>query len=63
MKSKSLVCTKIPQKNQNLSKIVRGALFGTSSSRHQIVSSRDSFLKEVGHPFRGGTVNLSQFGH
>ena len=52
---------KYPQETENLSKIVRGALCPPFCRRYQIVSIKDTCLLEIGHPFRRGTVHLSQF--
>ena len=46
IRSKSLIYTKIPLKTEILSKMVRGALFGTFCSQYQIVSSKDTFFLE-----------------
>ena len=62
IRSKSLSYTRIPQKTENLSKMVRGALFRAFCSQYQIVLSKETFLQDIGHPFRRGTVHLNQFG-
>ena len=43
-RSKTLSYTKIPQKTENLSKMVRGALFGTFCNQYYIVSSKETYL-------------------
>ena len=43
-RSKTLSYTKIPQKTENLSKMVRGALFGTFCNQYYIVSSEETYL-------------------
>ena len=43
-RSKTLSYTKIPQKTENLSKMVRGALFGTFCKQYYIVSSKETYL-------------------
>ena len=43
-RSKTLSYTKIPQKTENLSKVVRGALFGTLCNQYYIVSSKETYL-------------------
>ena len=62
IRSKSLTNTEIPLKTENFSKIVWGTLFGTFSSKYQIILSKKTFLSENGYPFRGGTIRLDQFG-
>ena len=54
--------TKIPLKTENFSKIVQGALFGTSFSQYQIFQSKTTFLEETGHHFSRRAVYLSHFG-
>ena len=44
IRSKRLTYSKIPQKTENLSKMIQEALFGSFYSRCQIVSSKDTFL-------------------
>ena len=43
-RSKTLSYTKIPQKTENLSKMVRSALFGTFCNQYYIVSSKETYL-------------------
>ena len=43
-RSKTLSYTKIPQKTENLSKMVRGALFGTFCNQYYIISSKETYL-------------------
>ena len=43
-RSKTLSYTKIPQKTENLSKMVRDALFGTFCNQYYIVSSKETYL-------------------
>ena len=43
-RSKTLSYTKIPQKTENLSKMVRGALFGNFCNQYYIVSSKETYL-------------------
>ena len=43
-RSKTLSYTKIPQKTENLSKMVRGTPFGTLCNQYYIVSSKQTYL-------------------
>ena len=40
------------KKTLNLTKMLRGALFGTFCSQYQIVSSQETFLSNICHPFQ-----------
>ena len=59
MASKSCTYTETPKKSENLSKMVRDELYGTFCSRYQIVSSKDTFVLKIDHPFPRDTVHLS----
>ena len=57
-----LAYDKMTKNTENVSKMVRSALFGTFCGQYQIVPRKGTYLLGLGHPCRGGEFHMNQFG-